>query len=392
MPGMLKSLALIAASCLAGLLLMEGALRVINWSRPPPYRYDFNIGTTHRPDVAGWVEEEDIVWFASNSHGVRGPETPIAKPPLVYRIIVLGDSFAEGNQVAYHERLSEVMERRLSQTCPLPGRRIEVINFGVSGFGTAREIQMFRHKAAAYGPDLVFLLFFFGNDLYNNVRALDPSDMIPYFVLKDGRPELDDSFQRNPAFLSKLRWSNPRNDLVARSRVLQVMQMSYERFMLARRAAGQADNSAVAQPFAERRFVAPPDGDALAAEAWAVSEAMLALLRDEAASRGAPLWMANVPHRFAVHPDQPLRLSEAARRAIPDFHYPERRLQSFAQANGIGYVELSEPLAAATAASGRSIEYFERIKRDGGHWNAYGHDLAGGLVADALCPAIGGRP
>jgi len=102
--------------------------------------------------------------FNTNSQGFRGAkEYSLQKPPGVYRVIVLGDSVALGHGVEDSETFSAVLERKLSEVRPA-----EVINMGVSGFGTAEELIQLHNVGLAYQPDLVVLTYF-QNDPYNNV-------------------------------------------------------------------------------------------------------------------------------------------------------------------------------------------------------------------------------
>ena len=83
------------------------------------------------------------------------------------------------------------------QACPnVAGRRVEVINFGVSRFSTGREQIMLRKRVWQYSPDVILLLFTTGNDVKENSRALYKEYVgpaLPYFVYRNGELILDDS-------------------------------------------------------------------------------------------------------------------------------------------------------------------------------------------------------
>ena len=44
-----------------------------------------------------------------------------------------------------------------------------------------------------------------------------------------------------------------------------------------------------------------------------------------------------------------------------------------------------EPMRAFAEERGECLHGFEDAVPCGGHWNVAGHELAGGLIADALC-------
>lgn len=379
-------LALVLGSCVIGLLLAEGLLRLFDYSRPPLYQYSYATGADHRPNSAGWYEQEDLVYVTINSDGLRGPEVPREKADNVYRIAVLGDSFAEAFQVAYEERFSRVAEVAL-EGCAPPGRRIEVINFGVAGYGTAREIMMLRDKAVHYDPDLVFLLFTPVNDLRNNHPLLEDYPLIPYYTLVDGGLVFDDSFRRDPEFLHKLTWSNRRNDVVSYSRVLQVLQDAYVHSRL-RFGDARADTGMSALD-ANRSLTYHPPREPLALEAWAVTEAMLGLLRDETAAAGMDLWLSVVPPSGSVIADPVARRAAMTDMGLDTPDYVEDRLRGLAAEQGIDFISVTEALRRHTETTGVDVDYFEHIGGRGGHWNGAAHRVVGETMAAALCQALG---
>ena len=126
--------------------------------------------------VRGAMQTSDFQHaFATNSQGFRGSrEYSIEKPSGVLRVIVLGDSVTLGHGVSDNETFSSVAERALSRR-----RTVEVINMGVSGFGTAEELIQLKEIGFGYHPDLVVLAYF-PNDPYNNMVS-------QLFSVEDGR-------------------------------------------------------------------------------------------------------------------------------------------------------------------------------------------------------------
>lgn len=379
----------LGVSSIFGLALVEIGLRLVDYSRPPFYRFDANTGTSHRPNAEGWYEREDLIRIRINSNGLRGPEIPIAKPPGVFRVVVLGDSFAEGFQVTYEARFSKVMEEAIASSCAPPGRRVEVLNFGVSGYGQARELLMLRHYAKAYAPDLVLVLFHGGNDFRNNSREMERAPFNPYFVFgPDGRLVLDRSKMDTPEFAAKLRWSNLRNDIVVRFRFLQVLQDYYERTIIQREtAAAEADGIDPGVTNVRTISVAPPGND-VENRAWELTEAHFRLFHEEAkALTGRPLWVSNVPPALAVLPDRAARARQLAAIGLEHADYVERRLGEFFAKEGIVFVPLTDPLRSEAERTGRDLHHFEYRGGLGGHWNAQAHGVAGRRIAREFCNA-----
>src|SRR5262249_42260753 len=153
--------------------------------------------------------------------GYRDIERPPDKPPGTVRIAVLGDSYVSAVQVAWDSTFVVLLQRRLEACGAFPGRRVEVLNFGVGGYGTAQEYLTLERRVWAYAPDLVILAFLTGNDLENNSRALMRESWRPYYVHRNGTLVLDDSFRsrggRERSVLTALR-----HFLYDHSRVVQL--------------------------------------------------------------------------------------------------------------------------------------------------------------------------
>lgn len=100
----------------------------------------------------------------TNSHGHRDAEMPLAKPPGVFRILVLGDSFTIGSNVRQEEAYPKVLERGLRTKY---GPHIQVVNAGVGGWDPFQYAQYFEHHGRRFEPDLILVGFFVGNDTFD---------------------------------------------------------------------------------------------------------------------------------------------------------------------------------------------------------------------------------
>lgn len=98
-----------------------------------------------------------------NSLGFRDREPPRHKAVDSYRIAFIGDSFTFGQGIPEASRMSEVLERSLTES----KRQVEVLNFGNPGINTADEVRVLRLVLEAYSPDFV-LLQWYVNDVKDN--------------------------------------------------------------------------------------------------------------------------------------------------------------------------------------------------------------------------------
>jgi hypothetical protein len=94
-------------------------------------------------------------------------EIAYEKPPGVIRIIGLGDSFTLGYEAKLEDTFLYLLEKSLHDRGV---NGAEVVNLGVSGFGTAEELIMLKEEGFKYSPDMVVLAYF-TNDFQNNITS-----------------------------------------------------------------------------------------------------------------------------------------------------------------------------------------------------------------------------
>jgi hypothetical protein len=109
-----------------------------------------NLGFVHAPNTDACLMGVDV---RINSQGLRDREYSLAKPPGVYRILMLGDSTTLGWGVSAGETAAKLLERQL-------GPQFEVINAGVGNYGTVQESAYYKTRGRLFHPDLVILQYF----------------------------------------------------------------------------------------------------------------------------------------------------------------------------------------------------------------------------------------
>lgn len=406
------NLLLVLGGTAFAVVLVEIVLRIAGVSYPGFYMADPVVGPTLRPGAQGWWTTEGKSVVRISSAGLRDQEHARAKPPGTFRVAVLGDSYAEAFQVPAESAFWSVMERELS-ACPcFTGRKVEAVNFGVSGYGTAQELLTLRHRVWDFDPDLVLLEFTTGNDVRNNLRALENDPRVPYFVYRGNVLALDNGFLRSWRYRPAGRlFCALGYRLMDASRILQLANRAKNVFLAGRAAARQraaAKTAAAARPGATPvpaaagaraagNAPAPPapeagldamvfrePGDPLWQEAWRVTEGLLATAADEVAARGKAFLVVTVSSGVQVHPDP--RVREAFRRGAGagDLFYPERRIEELCRRRGIPVLVLGPPFAEY---AGRNRVFLHGFGSNlgQGHWNREGHRLAGTLIAREIC-------
>lgn len=97
-----------------------------------------------------------------NSFGMRNRETTLAKKPGVYRLAILGDSFAFGWGVPQEKSFAQRIEDKLNAAAER-GINYEILNFGVPGYSTFQEVALFKERGLQFEPNAV-LVFLIHND------------------------------------------------------------------------------------------------------------------------------------------------------------------------------------------------------------------------------------
>jgi hypothetical protein len=292
------------------------------------------------------------VWFRINGQGMRADrDYPRAKPPGVLRIVSLGDSFTVGYEVEGDETFSSVLERQLRAA----GQPVEVLNAGVSGFGTAEECAYLERELFSYSPDLV-LVSYYQNDLVDDVR----SDL---FRLQDGKL-VAGSESYVPG--GKL------GDFLNRNWLVNWLSGYSNAFALIKETANRiAKEKVVEQNLAQVAHSSGSDsggGDAEAARERALSAALFERIWADCRERGIPLVIQSIPLPNANH--APTDLFEGF--PLADFDVARPGLL-FAPAKPVLQPHL-----------GRDLLYYERSHQ---HWTPLAHRLAGEALAEQILAA-----
>lgn len=122
----------------------------------------------HYPGITRYLPRHDQR-ITINSAGMRDREHSLEKADGTFRILVLGDSFMEAYQVAFEDAFSSLIERGLNERAP-DRVEIEVINAGVSGWGTDDQLRYLTRYGLEYEPDFVLVAMTLHNDVSDNLR------------------------------------------------------------------------------------------------------------------------------------------------------------------------------------------------------------------------------
>jgi hypothetical protein len=112
-----------------------------------------------------------------NEYGLRGPDgMQLKKTAGKRRILVLGDSYAWGYGANQNELFSAP---------EVHGTNDEILNFGVSGYGTDQEYLFYLREGTKFAADEVVVAFTPYNDVANNLAPKQYGYLKPYFTLEN---------------------------------------------------------------------------------------------------------------------------------------------------------------------------------------------------------------
>ena len=344
-------------------------------------RYDATLGWAGLPDADADFDYVDARHHVhQNRYGFRGTEVPLERSAK-RRVVVLGDSFVWGFGVEDAQLFTELWAR---------DRGIEVVNLGVSGYGTDQELLLWRQLGHRLRPDVVLLVVSLYNDIYDVLYAERYGYPKPRFRLESPGgltllnvpvPRRDDrpwNFQSAtsqvpsaPLLAVASRSALVAAGLLAASRVAPVREAMERAGLLPPRLPGNDwETSLYGQPLDDETR----DGLTMVGH-------LMATLADEVRAAGAELVVTAVP--TAVQVDQSLREAFSARHAAPagkvwDFAAPGRMMDELCRVVGVRCVDLLPDLQ--TAAQGDPYLYY----RWNLHWTAGGHRVVAATLARAL--------
>ena len=367
-----------------GLLFAEGMLRLVGVAYPAWDRPTAGLGEWGVPHAKGWAVGEARQYVELNAEGARDVDHAVAKPTGVYRVLVLGDSYAAAYEVSLEEAFWAVMGEQLGACPALAGRPVEVINLSKRGFGTAEELLVWRKLGVKYAPDQVVLAFYTGNDFRNNSPDLKASGR-PYFQLTNDELVLDESYAEDPAYQRWVGWPGDLwFGLVRHSRLVQVVRhvrRQIKAFIETRESQGTGAGGEAGVD--DQIYLEPKE--AAWQSAWQVSERLVLQMREEVEAAGARFLFMTLSTAIQVQPDASVRRAYAEKLGVPDLDYPERRFEAFARAGGVAWLSVAPDLLKEAEATGQCVHGFPGPWACQGHWNAIGHRIAGVALARSLC-------
>ena len=360
-------------------------------SAPKPFVPDQHVGFRSAPGARVWMsgpKREFGNWFRTNARGNPDIERSQEKPAGVYRIAMIGDSMLEGAQVTAKERFSSLLEKRLNPNeDESSALRVEVLNFGTSGYGPAQEMLYYENYVRQFDPDAVVVVLLPGNDVRNSSYALE--------VERCGRPYIQPFFELDTAGELRLRDRQYYQNAVARhEKLLERSSKNWiRRLALYRLASGlrayfrNSDGSAARESTIRqlRTDLELFDSEAQAnsaewQDAWGTLAAIVKRFHSVVVDDGAKfhvvvangVWEVNAESRARAFQIAGLEEDERYR-----WEMPSEMTDGILRDIGLSYTNLLPTVAARAREADLNFPY-------DGHYTPEGHRA----VADVLLPVL----
>ncbi len=394
---------------IAALLMLEIGLRLVpqatinnlierSSQRLVLYRLDPRIGWSLKPggETVITTKDDRAIPIQVNSLGLRDTEHTYQKPPGVFRLLMLGDSFTEALDVELEESYPYLVEQCLTSKLNMP---VEVINGGVSGYGTPEEYLFYLNEGIKYQPDLVVWMLYTGNDFTDLFRTLQTRFVAGFggyqFRLEDG--DLEKTW---------VSWEYPNDNTVTwpelllrrYSRVWRVLahpeskiHSSYRKWRAEIAASDQEKSSPTllnwryymhTTDFVENE-ASPPE----VTQAWHLFSAVLDELQTQVIANDQQLVSVIIPADYQVDRLAREQLIEMILKPVPgaaeldwDVTEPNRSLVHLLNSKNLPVLDL-QPYLQAHYEAGKESLYFEGVEA---HLNRDGQKLAAEVMCEWL--------
>ena len=385
----INNLILIFSSLTFTLFIGEIGLKILNISYPSFYKVDSHRGHSLIQHMFGIWKHEGSASISINKIGLRDKNYTKKKIKDTFRVVVIGDSFAEAIQLDNDKTFWSLVEQKLSKCQKLDYKNIEVVNFGVGDYGTAQEYTTLKYYASQFHPDLVLLTVFTDNDVINNSKVLSPEDRFsPFLSLKDNKYNFDMSFRKTKTY----QWRNSfvRKKLFALVNKSHVLQLINQTRVLINKQHSETISSEMMKDedkLHNLEFISDlyKKSSAIWQKEWNLTDESIKLIQQESYMLNSDYLVVTLSNPIQVYPNFLVRKKYFKDYTIYDQFYPDQRIYKLSRIKDFKVLALAPLLQTYADKNKVFLHGFNNTKLGNGHWNHFGHQIAGEIISNKIC-------
>jgi hypothetical protein len=368
----------LAVCCVIGsLVMLEIAIRFIEPREIMRYFFvesDPVLNHKFSPNGRGRHKTNEFdVGYIINSIGLRDVEFAVGKAPGVFRILMLGDSFTEGNGVSMEQTFSKQLERMLGDVAL--SQPVQVINAGVGSYSPLLEYVYLKNEGLKLQPDLVILnydLSDVSDDIHYTALAKFDHDGLPIGVQSDS--EGKEHSYAGSTLVGIKDFLKHHTHLYNFVRVRTSKQIDRLTRTLNRSGDIRVDKYAMLRD----NYRHADDRD------WALSYRYLLLVRDLLESHRIDFWVTVYPYGLQVSTREwnSGRLAWGFKQDTIYSTMPQQYVEQFCKRNAITVLNMCADFSRYAQV------HFPLYWDYDGHWTAQGHTLVAHILARTLLPYL----
>jgi hypothetical protein len=367
-------------SIIIGLLIVEVSLRILKIEYPIFQTFDVDRGFALRSNSSGWWKREGKAFIKINSQGLRDIEHSKDKEANSFRIAILGDSFAEARSIKLEKTFWYLLKKNLAPCDNKKDKKIEVINFGVTEYGTTQQLITLRNEVWDFNPDLILLAFFSENDVADNSRILSKKKYKPYFNYEDNKLVIDNSFRiSKPYLLLKSNLGQMAIKASSYSRVVQVLREVYVKNYF-KKEIKKKKNSTIKRT---KELYNPVNKEWI--EAWNLTETIITIMNNEIKEKMKNFIVVTLSNPNQVHPDITHQKFFKNKYNVSDLFYPDKRIKNLGLKKNFVVLNLAEKMKKEAQEKKIFFHGFQNTVMGEGHWNEKGHAFASKEISKTIC-------
>ena len=358
------------------------------------YTAEAERGYALRPNAEGWSVLENENYVHINSDGMYDKEHSLSRPQDVIRVAIIGSSEAEAHQVPLDKTFEAVLERQLSDQLARCGRRVEVLNFAVPGYGLAQEYRTLHDHVWKYQPQIVILATT-AYAMLRNTRTLYPGAThgTPFYVFDHGSLVPDrETRLAQPPDPGRLKWTWRFANWMNQSRVLGLINearinlpLIFDRIRAKLHGVNRSKPSSSGGIPSDyiRTWPYNPAIPAMS-ESWEIGDAFFKMMKEDCDQHSAEFWIVTIEMEGQVNPDLSKRSALQRLLGVSSLSLSDEYIEKLARKDGINVITLAPQMGDYALREHVALHGFFNTGFNDGHWNETGHQLAGSIIAQDL--------